>query len=161
MTGDSGEEQLQRIRSLLLAEQLVPGDDSAVVPFGMVDELRLGTTVLAMMAAPLRLILILSSGSYGYVQFLAPRDGDTLYSECVSNEFLPAPHALSPDDEDRLATLGWNWPSPPERPNWHQADSGEGAVLDATARALTTLRGSFGVDDAHAVRVKLFRSTRE
>ena len=74
-----------------------------------------------------RWILICHLGDEGdpYVQFLATED-KVLTTECGSNESIPG--VLTPDQEEALPVLGWEWPQPPNKPNWFRTEFGSDAV---------------------------------
>jgi hypothetical protein len=55
-------------------------------------------------------------GGFPYVQ--AMRNSEGLSAEVVSNEFLPVPLRLGPDQEDRLTEIGWRPPGQDGHLNW-------------------------------------------
>jgi hypothetical protein len=92
-----------------------------------------------------------------YVQVLAPPGGG-LIAECVSNEYLKGDERQSVEDEEVLPTLGWDWPSPPQKRNWTFHDE----VLDSGSAIgmllMKTIRGVFGLADDDIVTLKVFPS---
>jgi hypothetical protein len=120
-------------------------------------ELRLQEALELMMRSPSRWILIVETASEHYVQFLANEDG-VLFAECVSNEFLKGEARLSEEAEELLPVLGWQWPAPPNQPNWVTVEFDEEAALDVAVLALHTLRRVFGCGDDEVLSARIFRS---
>ena len=108
-----------------------------------------------------RWILIAEVGDWYYVQFLATEEdeeGQILFSECVSNESIP--DVLSVEQEETLPLLGWEWPQPPDKPNWSYLGDGPESVPAVADLAARTMRWVFGCDEGDEVLVKLFRSSQ-
>jgi len=104
------------------------------------------------------MILEIAAEPSKYVQVLSPGIGG-LWAECVSNEFLGCDDWLSEEQCEELPLLGWEWPGPPESPNWHFHDH----LLDtgtAVAGLLRrTLRRILGVEPTDVMRIVLIRKT--
>jgi hypothetical protein len=92
-----------------------------------------------------------------YVQVLVTREGG-LWAECVSDEFLPVKERLSDQQRELLPLLGWQWPSPPEGPNWQFHDELLNTGTAISGLMLRTLREVFGIDSMGLVRFRLFQS---
>jgi len=92
-----------------------------------------------------------------YVQVLAPPGGG-LIAECVSNEYLEGDERLSVENEELLPTLGWDWPSPPQKRNWffHDEVLNSGSAIGMLL--MKTLREVFGLADDDIVTMTVFPS---
>lgn len=132
--------------------------DPVPVRLGELDG-RLSRALELMVRSPARWILVIETASELYVQFLADEEG-TLVAECVSNQFLDGDVVLSEEAEELLPVLGWQWPAPPNQPNWITVEFHNDAALDTAVLALHTLRRVFGCDDDDPVFARLFRSAR-
>jgi hypothetical protein len=92
-----------------------------------------------------------------YVQVLATEEHG-LFAECISNEFLHDEDRLSPEQEELLPLLGWEWPAPPNKPNWTFHDE----LLDtgsAVGRLLAkTVSQVFGLVESDEILIKVLRS---
>jgi hypothetical protein len=102
-----------------------------------------------------RWILICHLGDEGdpYVQFLATED-KVLATECGSNESIPG--VLTPDQEEALPVLGWEWPQPPNKPNWFRTESGSDAVALVSKLATETMTEVLNRNENDEVVVRLF-----
>lgn len=121
---------------------------------------RLPEELGLMLRSPNRWILIVTTKSGLYVQFLASEEG-VLVAECVSNEFLHGETSLSEESEELLPALGWDWPAPPNQPNWIKVEFDENAALDSAVLAVHTLRRVFGCRDDDVVYARLFQSSHQ
>ncbi|MGI8332813.1 TY-Chap domain-containing protein [Actinomadura scrupuli] len=63
-------------------------------------------------------LVVQMPGGFPYVQ--AMRNSDGLSAEVVSNEFLPLPMRLGPEQEERLTEIGWHPPGQDGHLNWWQ-----------------------------------------
>jgi hypothetical protein len=84
-----------------------------------------------------------------------------LWAECVSNHFLNLEEKFTDEQLELLPLLGWQWPSPPAKPNWQFHDE----LLD-TGSAIShllirTLREVFGCESHDRVRFILFPSASQ
>jgi hypothetical protein len=83
--------------------------------------------------------------------------GNELHSETVSNEFLPPDGKLSPEEERKLAELGWQPPKPKATFNYWYRLSLPASTADQDAfvrRLIDTLRDVHGIDDPAALSVE-------
>jgi hypothetical protein len=118
-------------------------------------------------ASPGRWILVIKGAQVPirYLQFLSYEDG-SLVCEVTSNYFLDACndrlHSWNEVQNEKLASVGWEPPEPPDRPNWIGVWPDYSPPVDVVvARALRTLREVFGLtEDDDAVVLKLFSSPR-
>jgi hypothetical protein len=110
-------------------------------------------------AKPGRWILIVERNDHRQLfwQALAFEDG-SLITEVVSNTYLEPDDRWTPEQEEVLASLGWEPPGP-RRPNWISVEATTspdiGVVVD---RAVATMTELFGLREADEVLVKMFSS---
>src|ERR1017187_803757 len=91
-------------------------------------------------------------------QALAFEDG-SLVTETVSNFYLEGEDCWTPEQDGRLAVLGWEPPKPPKRTNWIDVQYTTSPPVDEVARlASRTLKDVFGLRARDKVFVKLFSS---
>lgn len=84
-----------------------------------------------------------------YVQFASNRRRGTLVCEAVSNQFLPPGRRLSPEQDQRMRTLGWSPPGQGEAGgSWNHARTLHTPVKVAGVSrvAVTTLRDIYGCE---------------
>ena len=87
-----------------------------------------------------------SGGPGPYVQYAhSGRRG--FRAEASGNHFLAAPHALSPQAEEGLGELGWQWPEPAgvDDRNFHREWPNPAPWTEIAALTVHTLRDVFGV----------------
>ncbi len=87
-----------------------------------------------------------SGGPGPYVQYAnSGRRG--FRAEASGNHFLAAPHALSPQAEEQLGELGWQWPEPAgaDDRNFHREWPNPAPWTEIAALTVHTLRDVFGV----------------
>jgi hypothetical protein len=105
-----------------------------------------------------RFIVIVDVPGGRYVQFMGSEAG-SLIAECSSNEFLEGPERLSDEAEELLPELGWDWPAPPNQPNWVKVEHDEAGALDLAVLAAHTLRRVLGCAQSDLVELSAYRST--
>jgi hypothetical protein len=115
------------------------------------------TAALERMKPDTFLVLTLSTprsrGPGPYVQYAhSGRRG--FRAEASGNHFLAAPHALSPESEERLGELGWQWPEPAgeEDRNFHREWPNPAPWSEIAALTMHTLRDVFGVAKPTSLR---------
>lgn len=123
--------------------------------FAEFDE-RLCPTLEAMLDGRGRWVLVVEGTPTRYVQFLT--EERVIVAECVSNEFLEGDDRLAEDAEELLPELGWDWPAPPNQPNWLTVQDDDNAALDISVLALQTMRRVFECTDESVVSARLYRS---
>ena len=80
-------------------------------------------------------------------------------TETVSNYYLEGEDCWTPEQDGRLAVLGWEPPKPPKRTNWIDVQYTTSPPVDEVARlASRTLKDVFGLRARDKVFVKLFSS---
>jgi hypothetical protein len=88
-----------------------------------------------------------------FIQFMALEDGVSVIGECVSNTFLDADHAFTPDEERALQALGWNDPLPPHEPNWFFEAASDADLIALCNMTSRTLREILGHGDHDVISV--------
>ncbi len=75
-------------------------------------------------------------------------------AEASGNHFLAAPHALSPEAEERLGEFGWQWPEPAgeDDRNFHREWPNPAPWAEIAALTVQTLRDVFGVATPTSLR---------
>ncbi len=102
------------------------------------------------------MIVNVVGGQRRFVQFFVWENGD-LIAEVVSNAYLAAEDALSPEEEARLIEFGYRAPQPPRKPNWRlDADPPADALIVADT-GLAVLKEVFEVSAGGKMRVTLLR----
>jgi hypothetical protein len=110
-------------------------------------EARLAAALAAMEPATYLVVSLAGdqrSGTSAYVQFA---QGGLLgfRAEAAGNHILPIGHGLGPEQEARLAALGWQHPgSAAQHRNWVQEWQEPVPFLDVAAMAVQTLREVYG-----------------
>jgi hypothetical protein len=94
-----------------------------------------------------------------YVQLLTDSEDETLLAECVSNKYLQGSDRLTEEQEELLPTLGWDWPAPPNEPNWRTVEFNPSSSLETAIRVSHTMRRVFKCSDDSLLVVKLFPGT--
>ena len=87
-----------------------------------------------------------SGGPAPYVQYAhSGRRG--FRAEASGNHFLAPPHALSPEAEERLGELGWQWPEPvgEDDRNFHREWPNPAPWPEVATLTVRTLRDVFGI----------------
>ena len=109
-----------------------------------------------------RLILIIEhvKPPKRYVQVLAPSDG-ALIAECVSNEFLQGDDRLGDRDNELLPVLGWDWPTPLNKPNWSFHDELLNTGSAVSELLIKTIRQVFDCTDDDILVIKMFPSSQQ
>jgi hypothetical protein len=148
------------VRRALFGPVVSPVGDRPVMQTVAELDSRLPAGLDLMVSSPTRWILIAKTNLGRYVQFLATEEG-VLVAECVSNEFLQGESRLSEESEELLPVLGWDWPAPPNQPNWRRVEFDKNAALDSAVLAVHTLRRVFGCRDDDVVYARLFRSSHQ
>jgi hypothetical protein len=92
-------------------------------------------------------------GTGPYVQFAhSGRQG--FRAEAAGNHYLAATHALSPEAEERLGALGWQWPDPDgdDDRNFHREWPNPAPWDEVAALSVRTLRDVFGIPSPSRLR---------
>ncbi len=92
-----------------------------------------------------------------YVQVLATSEG-VLFAECVSNEFLQDDDQLGNRENELLPILGWDWPAPPNKPNWTFQDELLNTGNAVSDLLIKTIRRVFSCTDDDILLLKVFPS---
>jgi hypothetical protein len=141
-----------------LSRMRLPGTrQEARVPFAEVNR-DLSDLAERMLRTPGRWVLVLEVEDVPmhYTQLWTDHDDNVILAECVSNEFLEGPSRLTDEQEELLPTLGWDWPAPPNQPNWRSIDFQNDAALGAAILVAHTMRKVFGCTDQDDIIVRLF-----
>ena len=115
----------------------------------------------AMRRDPRCLVAICDFSDFRYVQFWA--ENDVLIAECISNLHLTDEMALTPQQEEQLASAGWTAPSHDGSPNWSQRisdDSEIGHLSLAVAHAVTEILGEGSTPDSVVAEFRTFEVHR-
>ncbi|GEM_PF-950861 len=106
-----------------------------------------------------RWVLIIGtlSGPRLYVQVLVTQEGG-LWAECVSDFYLEE-FKFSEEQREALPALGWEWPSPPAKENWHFHDELMNTGSAISGLLVCTLRAVFHCDDNDPLEVLVFLSS--
>jgi hypothetical protein len=125
-----------------------------------------GSVLAQFRAKPGRWVLTIDTARYRcadcgeetskYLQFMALEDGASVIGECISNTFLDAHHAFTPDQELALRALGWNDPLPPKEPNWFFEATSNADLLVLSDMTYRTLREILGHSDRDVVVVSFY-----
>ena len=93
-----------------------------------------------------------SGGPAPYVQYA--HSGRRGFRAEASGNFLAPSHALSPEAEERLGGLGWQWPEPvgEDDRNFHREWPNPAPWLEVAALTVRTLRDVFGVATPASLR---------
>lgn len=147
-------------RSALASLELRREIQTMEVPFREVSR-DLSELVARMIEASGRWVLVLEAGvnEAHYVQVLTEHDDEILLAECVSNEFLVGAERLTDEQEELLPTLGWDWPSPPNQPNWSTIEFNRDVSLELARQVAHTLSRVFGCTKESRVKVTIFPGT--
>lgn len=111
-------------------------------------------------AAPGRWILVIEDAriTSRYLQCLSYEDG-SLVCEVASNHYLRDDHRWTGADSEKLSSLGWRPPKPPDRPNWIGVWPDLSPPVDLVAAlSLRTLREVFRLGEDDKVVVRMFSS---
>ena len=103
------------------------------------------------------LIVRTLSGPRLYVQVLVTQEGG-LWAECVSDFYLEE-FGLSEEQCEALPALGWEWPSPPAKQNWHFHDELMNTGSAISGLLVRTFRTVFHCDDIDPLEVVVFPSS--
>jgi hypothetical protein len=125
------------------------GDLDAALP-GIIRRMLASSRTMA-------LVIELEPGPGRYVQIQTDPDDESIIAECVSNEFLTGDLRLTIRQEEALPGIGWEWPAPPNQPNWRTKAYEPGAVIDMTALLLHTLRRFFGCTETSILSFDLYQ----
>ena len=112
-------------------------------------EVRLAAAIERMRPETFLIVTMTSrarGGTGPYVQFAhSGRQG--FRAEASANHYLAPAHALTPEDEERLGDLGWQWPEPTgdDDRNFHREWPNPAPWADVAALAVRTLRDVFHV----------------
>jgi hypothetical protein len=127
----------------------VAGRDAKVGPGWVEFEARLAAALERMKPDTFLVLTVSTPRSEGpgpYVQYAhSGRRG--FRAEASGNHFLVAAHALSPEAEERLGALGWQWPEPAgeDDRNFHREWPNPAPWTEIAALTVQTLRDVFGV----------------
>jgi hypothetical protein len=126
-----------------------------------------GSVLAQFRAKPGRWVLTIDTARYRcadcgeetskYLQFMALEDGASVISECISNTFLEAHNAFTPDQEHALRTLGWSDPLPSQYPNWFFEATSNGDLVALSDMTYRTLREVLGLTDRDVVAVSFYQ----
>ena len=154
---------LQEQREQAISPSLVPtwGSDGTeeVLPLAAFER-GLESLLGGLCRGPGRWILIAEDNARRahFWQALAFEDG-SLVTEVVSDFYLEGDDRWTPDQEARLAALGWEAPDPPRCTNWIVVEpTTSPPVAQVAARAVATLREVFGLGDNDELFIKLIGS---
>jgi hypothetical protein len=151
------EQQRERSLSPSSAPVWDAGEIETVVTFSEFSD-ALESLLGTLCERPGRWILVCEAGPHRYWQALAFEDG-SLVAEVASNHWREADDQMTPDEEGRLRTLGWEDPHPPGRPNWTRVEpTTTPEVAGVAQQAVETLGGVLGAGEGEKVVVKLFSS---
>jgi hypothetical protein len=145
-------------RPARLSRMRLPGTrQEARVPFAEVNR-DLSDLAERMLRTPGRWVLVLEIEDVPlhYTQLWTDHDDGVILAECVSNEFLEGPSRLTDEQKELLPTLGWDWPAPPNQPNWRSIEFQQDAALGAAILVAHTMRKVFGCTDQDDIIVRLF-----
>jgi hypothetical protein len=92
-----------------------------------------------------------------YLQWLVHPNG-SFVAEVSSTASLDRAHALTAEQEDQLAELGWSSPEPPSAPNFFRVSRDRSEAVEAAALAVRTLQRVFGVEPREPLMVKMTES---
>ena len=106
------------------------------------------------------LIVQTTSAPRLYVQVLINQEGG-LWSECVSDFYLEEEFKLSEEQRETFPALGWEWPSPPAKQNWHFHDELMDTGSAVSGLLVRTLRTVFHCDDNDPLEVRVFPSSNK
>ena len=151
----------QRERSLSPSSDTSWGDETLVRTVSLTEfEEGLECLLTSLCARPGRWILVAEDAAKPnrFWQALAFEDG-SLVTEIVSNHFLRGSDRWTGNQEATLATLGWDRPDPPGRPNWtHVEYTTSPEVAEVAAQAVESMGRVFGLDSWDRLNVTLFSS---